>query len=185
VPGPGTITVALAVIDDLDLKIGGRVAQRHAGVCGTGVLEGVGERFLNDPKRGDVHAGRQIERLALDGQLDRKPGRGEACQQLVDASQARLWSKGQLRVVLTQHSEQAAHLGQRLLPGALNLIERPAGLNGAGGQFAPAAARLQHHDADGVRDDVMQLPRDSRALLRNGLARLGVALALQFYRSSL
>jgi hypothetical protein len=49
---------------------------------------------------------------------------------------------------------------------------------GSGSRARPAdssIARLQHHDADRVGDDVVQLACDTRSLLGDGLARAGVA----------
>ena len=50
------------------------------------------------------------------------------------------------------------------------------GLRALGADRAPLGARLHDHDRDVVRDDVVQLARDPRALLGDG--ELGVLLAL-------
>jgi hypothetical protein len=45
------------------------------------------------------------------------------------------------------------------------------------------SADLQHHHADGVRDDVVQLARDPRALLGHGDARRCIPLLLGLCRT--
>ena len=45
--------------------------------------------------------------------------------------------------------------------------ERVAGVGGVGFEHAPAAARLEDHDADRVRDHVVELARDPRPLLHD------------------
>ena len=42
----------------------------------------------------------------------------------------------------------------------------------------PDGADLEHHHADGVGDDVVELPRDARALLGHGDPGRGVPLPL-------
>jgi hypothetical protein len=74
---------------------------------------------------------------------------------------------GQIWLVVepAQHPQQAPQLGERLAAGRLDGVEGLTGLVGLQREHPPAAARLDHHHADAVRDDVVQLTRDPRALL--------------------
>ena len=56
----------LAIIDDLELETVGGVSYVDAGVRGTGVLERVRQRLLDDPVGREVDARRQCDRRALD-----------------------------------------------------------------------------------------------------------------------
>ena len=80
----------------------------------------------------------------------------------------------ELRLAVAQQAEQPAHLAERLLAGVLDDVERVARLVELVVEHAPAAARLQDDDADRVGDDVVQLARDPRALLGDGLVRAHV-----------
>ena len=60
---------ALSIIDDLELETVGSVSHVDAGVRGTGVLERVRQRLLDDSVRGEVDACRQRHRRALDRHL--------------------------------------------------------------------------------------------------------------------
>ena len=122
-------------------------------------------------------------RRALLVQLDGQARLAGPLDQLADAGHARLRRpRVVLVLVLVQHAEQAAHLGQRLAPGPLDLL----GGGDRAGRVAledPArAAGLHDHDADAVGHDVVHLARDPAALLGGGprgLLRVGVLLALR------
>jgi hypothetical protein len=60
--------------------------------------------------------------------------------------------------------EQPTHLRERLAAAVLDPLERL----GAGGAGGAGTGRLKHDDAQGVRDDVVQLPGEPAALLRRG-----------------
>jgi len=64
--------------------------------------------------------------------------------------------------------DEAAHLGQRRAPGLLDADERIAILAKRIGEPVPHGADLEHHHADCVGDDVMELADDAGALLGNG-----------------
>jgi len=85
--------------------------------------------------------------------------------ELAEATQAGLGGQDGLLVELAQHPQQTPQLGERLTAGRLDRVEGLAGLVGVQGQHPPAAPRLDHHHADPVRDDVVQLTRDPRAFL--------------------
>ena len=82
-------------------------------------------------------------------------------------------------------AEEPAHLGERRAPGLLDAPERLAVLGERVGELVPDGADLEHHHADRVGDDVVELARDPRALLRDGDARRRLALALGLDRALL
>ena len=69
VSGACAVPVALAVVEDLELEVVGRVAQHDVGPPRAHVLQGVRQRLLHDPIRGDVDARRELSRLAFDCHL--------------------------------------------------------------------------------------------------------------------
>jgi hypothetical protein len=138
-----------------------------------GVLERVGQRLLHDPVRRDVDARRQLDRLALDHDLDWQPRRTGARDELVEPPQARRRRERQLRLVVAQQPQRTAHLAERLLARVLDHVERAPCLVDVVVEHPPAPARLQHNEADRVGDDVVQLAGDPRALLGDGLLRNG------------
>jgi hypothetical protein len=96
---------------------------------------------------------------------------------VVEVAQARLRGERELLVLAAQEAEQPPHLHQRLLATGLDRAQR---LGDAGLADLELLGRLglDDDDADAVGDDVVQLARDARSLLGHGLARLGLALAL-------
>jgi hypothetical protein len=96
--------------------------------------------------------------------------------QLADA---RLGHHARAAVVAAQHAEHAAHLGQRLPPGARDRAQRFAGPLRRAVQRVSRPVRLHHHDADVVRDDVVQLAGDPGPLGGRGHLGLRVAFPLQ------
>ena len=146
------------------------VAKEDVGARRPRVLERVRQRLLHDPVGGDVDPGRKLHRLAFDGDLDRQPGCGQRRRELVDAGQARLRRERELLVVAPEHPEEPPHLGQRLLTRVLDRIEgRPRLVRGMR-EHPSAAPGLEHHHADPVCDDVVELPGDPCALLGDGQA---------------
>jgi hypothetical protein len=123
-----------------------------------GVLDGVRECLLHDPVRGLVEAGRQRPPRAGLLELDRDPARPHARRQLVEPLQGRARLRG-AALPLAEEAEQAAELDERAL-------QHPHG--GVG---------LDDHDADRVRDHVVDLARDPRPLL--GRSLLGPQLLLE------
>ena len=109
--------------------------------------------------------GGSVERLAVDLQRarpDPRPARRPpACRGRRGPGAAEL----ELVAVVPHRVEQAAHLGER---GAARLLDVPERLAVLGlGLRHPVAdgPHLEHHHADGVRDDVVELARDPSALL--------------------
>src|SRR5262249_37082859 len=77
-----------------------------------------------------------------------------------------------------QHADQSAHLGERLPARLLDDQQRVAFALLVGPEQSPYAGSLDGHDADAMADDVMQLARDPRPLLRDRGTRTVLALAL-------
>ncbi len=130
-----------AVVGDLDREVGGLVAQDDRGAPGAGVARAA-ERLLHEPVGGQVDAGRQRARLALDAQLDRQPAGGEAAHERADVGEARLRGERDVLVLAAQHAEQAAQLRERLAPGLLDGgeggLRRASGLRSASRRAAAA-----------------------------------------------
>ena len=153
----------------------------HLGVA-AGVLERVGQRLLHDAVGGEVDAGRQLARLAVDVQLDRQPGRAGALDQRAELVQRRLRRERGGLLAGVQHAEQVAHLAQRLAAGAL---DQRRGLDRAlrvAGEDAPRAAGLDDHHRDAVGDDVVHLARDPAALVGDRARGVGLALLVRDLR---
>src|SRR5439155_11964466 len=91
-----------------------------------GVPKRVGQRLLHDPERGEVDPGRQIDRIALDAEVDGEPGVADLLEQLLDPGEPRLWRELGPVLGAAQHAEQAAHLRERLPAGLLDGLERLA-----------------------------------------------------------
>ena len=68
-------------------------------------------------------------------------------------------------------------------PARSTLLERVAVLGERVRELVPDGADLEHHHADGVGDDVVELACDPRALLRHRDARRRLALALGLGRA--
>jgi hypothetical protein len=82
--------------------------------------------------------------------------------------------------VAAHGGQQAAHLAQGRAAGLLDPLERLAVLGEGIGELVPDGADLEHHHADGVGDDVVELARDPRPLLghRDAGRRVPVPLGL-------
>ena len=75
--------------------------------------------------------------------------------------------------------EQPARLDQRLAPGLLDRGQRLARRRLLGAQGVALGAGLDHHDADVVGHEVVQLARDAGALLGHRLVGAQLVLALE------
>ena len=78
-------------------------------------------------------------------------------------------------------AEEAPHLRERRAARLLDVLERVPVGGQLFGEVVADGADLQHHHADGVGDNVVELARDPRALLGHGEAgrRLAPALGLE------
>ena len=128
-------------------------------------------------------AAREREGLAVDVQLDGQAGAADLVEQRVEAVEARLGRELDVVPVAAHRAEETAHLGERRAAGLLDAPERIAVLGRRIGKLVPDGADLEHHHADGVGDDVVELARDPRTLLRHRDACRRLALALGVRRA--
>ena len=172
-----------AVVDDLELDRVAARSGRRPRRRRPGVLERVGQRLLHDPVGGEVDAGRAAARGSPSiAQLDRQPGRraparraigsepSPGCGAIAELLVARRGACPSSRRSST--SAVAAARLDRAERAARPLRRRPRAARAA-------RLRLHDHDADAVRDHVVQLARDARALLGDCPLRLLLALALE------
>ena len=123
-PAPLDPCAGLAtVVDDLELEAGRLAANGRPDVgAGAGVLDRVGERLLHDAVRGEVDARRERRGVALDRRAS--PAARRRATARPAASSSRSVGCGRERGVrrpASQDAEQAAHLGQRLAAGVLDV----------------------------------------------------------------
>ena len=111
-------------------------------------------------------------------QFDGQSGAADLLQQRVEAIQAGLGHEIDLVSIPAHGAEEAPHLGKRCAPRPLDASERVAVLGQRIGELVPDGAHLEHHHADRVSDDVVELARDPRALLCHRDACGSLALAL-------
>ena len=146
----------------------------------SGVLDRVGQSFLDDPIRGQVHTGRQTADGTLYREFDRQAGGANLVDEPLDFAQTGLRSHA--LIVGAQHLEHTAHLRQRgptrHLHGLQRALCRVRILVGD----PPRGRGLDDHDADVVGDDVMQLAGYAGTLLGHGLGRFLLPLMLQLGR---
>ena len=89
------------------------------------------------------------------------------------------WGASSRLVAVASHRpQQAAHLGERRTARLLDPAERVRVVGEVVGELVPDGPDLEHHDADGVGDDVVELAGDSRPLLGDRQAGRRLALAL-------
>ena len=105
----------------------GRVADADPGAAGVALLERTAERLLHDPIGGEVDADREVDRVALDGEVDRQSRGLRLAHERGDVPQRGLRGQRQLLVLAAQHAEQPADLGERLAAALLDGEERLAG----------------------------------------------------------
>ena len=113
-------------------------------------------------------------------QLDGQAGAADLVEQRVEAVEAGLGHELGFVPFAAHGGEETAHLGERCPAGPLDASERIAVLGHRVGELVPDGADLEHHHADGVGDDVVELAGDPRALLchRDACGRLALALGL-------
>jgi hypothetical protein len=114
----------------------------------------------------------------LDAQLHVESGVARAGEEGAEAIERRLRGVVGVLPVGTQDAEQAAHLGQRLAAGGLDRAEHADRGVGVAVEHAARRAGLHDHDRDRVRDDVVQLARDTDALARHRVALGALAVEL-------
>ena len=155
------------------------VADGHVGVAGARVLERVRQALLHDPVGGEV------DRPAAARPARPRRARARAGPRGRPRRRARRGRRGpaagassSVVAVAAHRAEQAAHLGERRAAGPLDAPQRLRVLGQLAGQLVADGADLEHHHADRVRDDVVQLARDPGALLGDRDAGRRVALPL-------
>src|SRR5207237_6742494 len=87
------VASAAAVVAHGQLDLPVAVADEHLGVLRARVLERVRESFLDEPVGGEVDARRELLRIALDPQVDGKPGLARVLDELFEVGEARLGSE--------------------------------------------------------------------------------------------
>ncbi len=160
---------------ELDLRIG--VAQHHLHAPRrVRVLEHVGQRLLGHPVNARLQLCRQLARPTLDLELDWQARAGQPADQ-----------GPQIAALLArpQHAEQAAHLAECVPAGLGDPRQRPARRVGIPRRGVAPAVGLGDHHRQRMRDHVMQLARDPRALPRRPDLRLLIALDLQRRQSGM
>ena len=167
-----------AVVDHLDAHLAGDVGHADARAHGLPALARAPQRLLHEPVGRQVDARGERHGLAVDPQLDVQAGRARALDQRAHVRKARLRREPQLLVLAAQHAEQPAQLGQRLAAGVLDDRERRLGALRVALRHPPRGARLHGHRAERVRDHVVEVAGDPRALLERGGVGGRVALAL-------
>ena len=170
---------AAAVVADVDPQLVGAVADDDVGAARVRVLERVRQPLLDDAVGGEV------ERAAAAAPARRRrcsrtgrPARPNASTQRVEVGEAGLGREVGVRR-RRGASRRAGGASPRARRGrCARRRGAPRGPRPLGGQVVPHGADVEHHHAHGVGDDVVQLARDPRALLRDGDARRRLTLAL-------
>ena len=136
-------------------------------------------RLLHDAVHGHADAGRDVVDDAGHGQAHGQPGGGvDEGGQVGERRHGHRPAVVGGIVVAAQHAEHLAQLVHRLAAGALDVGEQVLGGVRPGRQVAAGGRRLDHHHADRVGDDVVQLAGDARPLLGDPLAGEDLPLPL-------
>ncbi len=143
------------------------------------MLERVGQRLLHDAVGGELERGRERALVAGHEQLDLEAALSGLADQLRQLCKVGLRREivGLLRTA--EKAEQAVELEDGLAARVLDRAQHLHRLLRPALQHAAGGAGLDTHHADVVRDDVVQLPRDSHALLEHSPPRVLVALSLE------
>ena len=111
---------------------------------------------------------------------DRQAGAADLFSQRVEAVEAGVRLELDLFAFAAHGGQEAAHLGQCRASRLLDAFQRVTILGERIRKLVPDGADLEHHHADGVRDDVVEFAGDPCTLLgrRDPRRRLPVALGL-------
>ena len=125
------------------------------------VLERVGQPLLHDAVGGQVDR-RRAARTARRRRAGRRrrPALRTSSSSASSRSRPGAGASSACSSPPAHRAEQPAHLGERRAPGLLDAPQRLGVLGRRVGQPVPDRAGLQHHHADGVGDDVVQLAGD-------------------------
>ena len=140
------------------------------------MLERVREPLLDDPVRREVECARERLPLALDAEVHGQPRPVDLVEQRAQVVEPRLRAELHAVAVAAHRAKEVAHLRERGAAGPLDALERFAVVRVLLGKVVPDGADLQHHHAEGVSHDVVELAGDVRALLGHRNAGGGVAL---------
>jgi hypothetical protein len=158
--GRGAAAGPLAVVADRDLQPRSPTDQ-NIDNCFPRMPYHVRQPLLHHAVRGQVKAGRQLARRPGDGQPYGRPRRRHPVDQRPQARQPGLRAQLPLLVAgRAEQTEQVAQLGHRAPAAGLHRQQRLLGVLRGGGDHLAGRARLYHHHADVVRDDVVQFGRD-------------------------
>ncbi len=173
------VRTSSTVVDYLELDVVAAVANGHPRMGGPCVLERVGQRLLHDPVGGEVDAGGEPSRLALDRELYGQADAAHLLDQRVELREAGLRPECGFGVGAAQQAEHATKLAERLAPRARDRDESLARTVGIVLQQRLARLGLYHHRADAVRHDVVQLTRQPGALVGDRRALSCLLLACE------
>jgi hypothetical protein len=150
-----------AVIEDLDAELVGSAADLDPGArARPGVLERVGQSFLDDAIGGEVDALWQLVRFTFDRQLHRQAGLAHLVDEAVDLAEAGLRPEVfGLALFGSQDAQQAFDIGQRLTSRGLYRGQRVARRSGLLVEDALRGARLQHDHVERVTHDIVKFAR--------------------------
>ena len=158
----------MAVVNHINVERVLAVAHRDGGADFSRVFAGVGQRLLHDPVCRKLDTKRQYPAIALDGEVHRHTHSPSLLNQRFQLAQSRLRREATLRPVFAEHTEQPAHLGQRLASGLLDRehrLERPRGVES---QHLLSGPGLHDHDTERVSDHVVEFAGDPLSLLLGG-----------------
>ena len=169
-PGRSVGRWTATVVGHLDLQRVVEPAQEHAGVRPARMLHHVRQALLDDAERGQIGPRGQRPRLALGHELDRDARGADRLEQTVEIGEARLWRPLGFGRILLQDADQPAHLGHAVASRGLDPGDRSLRCLGILVEHSPRRAGLHHHHAHGVGHHVVQLARDPRPLVGDGVA---------------
>ena len=132
------------------------------------MFQGVGQPLLHDPKGRKVHARRQLARFPFDRYVNQQTGGPHLLDERAELLEAGLRSERKPFIVISEHADEPTHLVERLLARRFDDAKRVLGVIWVGSKHASAASRLEDHDADRMRDHIVELPREPSALFHDG-----------------
>src|SRR2546422_2488914 len=173
------------VVLDLEDAVGQAVGDRYPGRRGPGMPDHVGERLLDDPVGRQVDARREVARLAGNIEADFNAGRRRARNDTLELGQSGRWRSRLRAIALTQQAERRAQLLECFLAGLVDRDESAPGLVRIAIEQVSPDTGLDADHRDPMGQDIVQLARDSNALLTSPPVGLVLAAPLDVERSLL
>src|SRR5262249_50909461 len=164
------------VVEDIDAEGLGVEAERHRRVLRAGVTQGVRERLLDDPVRGELKRRWQLTLLAHNLELDVEAARPHLPEQRLQPADGRLRRECRLLAARTQDVTEVV---ARSPGSAADGAHRAPRVGWVGGEDLVRRGRLDDDHAQVVRDHVVHLARDPRLLLGRGATRVRLLLTLE------